>query len=516
VNDIPYEENERTIISEVNEELGDSGWDLKEFILGFLFYRFLSEKITYQVNQNQENAKAPYKNYTVLEDEIALRGKKSIIEEFGYHIPPSELFEKIVENATNDPNLNETLSCIFSNIEASAVGSQSESSFKGLFRELDLNSERLGSTVKKRNETLAKYLRMVASWQLTIHNSEHSFGNIFESLIGNFASKVGKKGGNFFTPRTVSELLVNLALTNHSDVKNIYDPACGSGSLLLKFTTVLGKTTKTIEYFGQDEDLTFYNFCRINMLLHNVSFDEADIEHGDTLVNPKHINLDKFDVVVSNPRFSKAWEGDSNPLLINDPRFSSAGVLAPKGKHDMAFIMHSLYALNEKGVAVLAEHPGVMYRSKNEQKIRKYLIESNYIDCVIQLPPNLFFGVTIAPNILILKKARETTDVLFINADKHFVRNGNKNILNSENIRHIMDIYVNRADIDFTSRVVGQDEIRAKDYLLTVTGYIHSEDIREKVDIQTVNSSIKEIVRKQNELRTYIDTLVNDLEGTPL
>lgn len=504
-------EIEKQVIKDVVDEFGDDGWDLKQYVLGLLFYRFLSEKIVKVINSNQKKAGAKTNNYSELDDKTASHARKELIEEIGYFLLPSELFENVQKNSQSKENLNEIISSIFRGIESSAIGTLSENNFKGLFAEFNVNSELLGNTVDKRNKKLSKYLNLVAAWELSI-SPKNIYGDIFESLIGTFASKAGKKGGNFFTPKEVSELMVALSLIDNK-VRRVYDPACGSGSLVLKYSGNLNSETKSIEYFGQDENLTFYNFCRINMLLHDIDFDGSFISHGDTLENPRHLDESKFDAIVSNPRFSKEWKGDSDPLLINDPRFSPAGVLAPKGKHDMAFIMHTLFSLNTKGVAVLAEHPGVMYRGNAEQKIRKYLIENNYIDCVIQLPADLFFGVPIAPNLLILKKSRKGTAVFFVNASNYFERNGNKNRITLENRKSILDIVSSRQDIEFVAKNVTQEIIAENKYLLTVSAYVKELEVREIIDIKKLNNEISEIVRNQSKLRKSIDAIVSDLEG---
>jgi len=506
-------EFEKKALKEVNEKFGDEGWDLKQYVLILLFYRYLSENITRYIDSNQKKTNSDINDYSLIDDETAYPVQSDIVGEIGYFIPPSQLFANLAKSLANDAildSLNEILSNIFNNIENSTSGTPSEKNFRGLFADFDVNSEMLGNTVKKRNTRIKEFINLVSNWKLDL-GSEHQYGQLFESLIGNFAAKAGKKGGKFFTPKEVSELMVALSLINNK-VKRIYDPACGSGSLLLKYSKMLDNDKTAIEYFGQDENLTFYNFCRINMLLHDVNFDFSFIEHGDTLENPKHLDEVQFDAIVSNPEFSKKWKGKSNSLYINDSRFSPAGVLAPEGRHDMAFIMHALYLLNANGAAVLAEHPGVMYRGKTEQKIRKYLIENNYIDSVIQLPPDLFFGVPIASNLLILRKSRKITDVFFVNVGSYFQREGSKNKLTPANVADILEIVRNRSDIDYVACNVSQETIRKNKYLLTVSSYVRDLQVREEIDIKGLNSSIKEIVRNQNLLRNSIDLIVEEME----
>ena len=495
---------------------GSDGWDFKQFVLGILFYRFISENLAFYINTNQTNAGQKDFDYTKFDDKKAMLARTDTIAEKGFFLLPSEHFANIKLNASNDQNLNETLARVFKNIESSAIGTPSESAFKGLFDELDVNSNKLGDTVAKKNARLVSLLNTVGDWDIGnfIDGTISFCGDTYENLITMFASTAGKKGGDFFTPSAVSELLARITIIGKKKVNKVYDPACGSGSLLLKFATVLGSDKILNGFFGQDENLTFYNLCRINMFLHDINYEKFSIAHGDTLTNPKHWDDQPFEAIVSNPRFSKEWEGADNPLLINDPRFSPAGVLAPKGKHDMAFIMHAMNWLTTNGVAALAEHPGVMYRGGAELKIRQYLIENNYVDAVIQLPPNLFFGVTIAPYILVLKKSRSQNDVLFINAEREFARFGNKNRLRPEDISKILDWINDRKDVDYCTKVISCDAIKKNKYLLSVTAYVKAEDRRELVDITNLNKSIKESTLKQNELKSSIDEFVEHFESS--
>ena len=328
-----------------------------------------------------------------------------------------------------------------------------------------------------------------------------------------YASTAGKSGGEFYTPQEVSELLARITVLGKTEINKVYDPACGSGSLLLNFAKVLGKDNVRQGFFGQEINLTTYNLCRINMFLHDINFEKFDIAHGDTLTDPAHWDDEPFEAIVSNPPYSIRWEGDANPLLINDPRFAPAGVLAPKSKADLAFTMHILSWLAVDGTAAIVEFPGVLYRGGAEQKIRQYLIDNNYVDAVIQLPPDLFFGTTIATCVIILKKSKSDNAVLFIDASAEFVRNGNKNKLTADNQQRILDAYAERKDIEHFVRLVDAEEIAGNGYNIAVSSYVAQKDEREAVDIVRLNAEIAGIVERQAALRTQIDAIVAELEG---
>jgi type I restriction enzyme M protein len=422
----------------------------------------------------------------------------------------------VCKKAKDDADLNITLSRVFGNIENSAKGFDSENDLKGLFDDVDVNSNKLGATVAKRNKKLVKILNAIAGLTLGSYqdNTIDAFGDAYEYLMTMYAGNAGKSGGEFFTPQEVSELLAEMTVVGKKDVNKVYDPACGSGSLLLKFAKVLGKDNVRQGFFGQEINLSTYNLCRINMFLHDINYEKFDIAHGDTLIDPKHWDDEPFDAIVSNPPYSTRWEGDANPLLINDPRFSPAGVLAPKSKADLAFTMHMLSWLSTSGTAAIVEFPGVLYRGGAEQKIRKYLIDNNYIDTVIQLPPDLFFGTTIATCIIVIKKSKKDNATLFIDASAEFVRGGNKNKLSEENRKRVLNAYIERKDEDFFARLVPNSEIAANDYNIAVSSYVIREDTSEEIDIEKLNAHITEIVIKQNHLRSAIDEIVADLEGS--
>ena len=504
----------RTIWQIANNLRGSvDGWDFKQYVLGILFYRFISENLTNYINDD-EHRKKDF-DYSQLSDEEAEFGRADTVKEKGFYILPSELFKNVTKKARNDPNLNETLSAVFKNIESSAKGTESEDDLKGLFDDLDVNSNKLGNTVEQRNKQLVKLLESINELKLGNYseNTIDAFGDAYEFLMTMYAANAGKSGGEFYTPQEVSELLAEITIVGKKDVNKVYDPACGSGSLLLKFAKVLGKENVRQGFYGQEINLTTYNLCRINMFLHDINYNHFDIAHGNTLTDPKHWDDEPFDAIVSNPPYSIRWEGDANPILINDPRFSPAGVLAPKSKADLAFTMHMLAWLSTTGTAAIVEFPGVLYRGGAEQKIRKYLIDNNYVDCVIQLPPDLFFGTSIATCIIVLKKSKSDNKTLFIDASKEFVRGGNKNKLSDENRKRILDAFKERKDIEYFAKIVDNEKIAENDYNIAVSSYVTAEDKREVTNIKELNKKISEIVKKQNELRAAIDKIIEEIEG---
>lgn len=491
------------------------GWDFKSYVLGILFYRYISENLTAYINEGERRAGDTDFDYANIADSEAEFGRKETVAEKGVYILPSELFVNVRRRAADDENLNETLTQVFKNIEGSAVGTDSEDDLKGLFDDLDVNSAKLGHTVAKRNEKLVKLLDAIGD--LTLGNfSDHTidaFGDAYEYLMQMYASDAGKSGGEYYTPQEVSELLARLTVVGKSSVNKVYDPACGSGSLLLKFAKVLGKENVRQGFYGQEINLTTFNLARINMFLHDVNYEKFDLKHGDTLTDPAHWDDEPFEAIVSNPPYSIQWEGDSNPVLINDPRFAPAGVLAPKSKADLAFTMHILSWLAVNGTAAIVEFPGVLYRGGAEQKIRKYLIDNNYVDAVIQLPPDLFFGTTIATCIIVLKKSKKDNSVLFIDATAEFDRGGNKNKLTDGNQKKILEAFTARENIEHFARLVPNEEIVQKNYNLGVSSFVDGKDIREVIDIAELNAEIAQIVARQEKLRTAIDATVADLEG---
>ncbi|WP_157008799.1 type I restriction-modification system subunit M [Agromyces laixinhei] len=491
------------------------GWDFKSYVLGMLFYRFISENLTAYINKGEHEAGETDFDYAHLPDSQAEFGRKETVSEKGFYVLPSELFQNVRRRAAKDENLNETLERVFKNIEGSAVGTDSEDDLKGLFDDLDVNSSKLGNTVAKRNEKLVKLLGAIGDLPLGNFedNSIDLFGDAYEYLMQMYASQAGKSGGEYYTPQEVSEVLARITVMGKKRVNKVYDPAAGSGSLLLKFAKVLGRENVG-GFFGQEINLTTYNLARINMFLHDVNYEKFDIAHGDTLLDPQHWDDEPFEAIVSNPPYSIKWEGDANPLLINDERFAPAGVLAPKSKADLAFTMHILSWLAVNGTAAIVEFPGVLYRGGAEQKIRKYLIDNNYVDAVIQLPPDLFFGTTIATCIIVLKKSKTDNSVLFINASDEFKRTGNKNKLTPDNQQNILMALDVREDEAHFATLVPNEDIAANDYNISVSSYVEEEDTREAVDITALNAEIAEIVARQAELRISIDAIVADLEGS--
>ena len=491
------------------------GWDFKSYVLGTMFYRYISENIASYINQGEIDAGNPDFSYEDMSDAEAEQAREGLVQEKGFFILPSELFCNVRAKAASDENLNETLETVFRHIEESAKGSSSEGQFAGLFDDYDVNSNKLGATVAKRNEKLVKLLNGVADMNLG-DVKEHdidAFGDAYEYLMTMYASNAGKSGGEFFTPADVSELLTRLGTVGKKEINKVYDPACGSGSLLLKAEKVLGRDAVRNGFFGQEINITTYNLCRINMFLHDIEFDKFDIACEDTLTNPQHWDDEPFELIVSNPPYSIKWAGDENPLLINDPRFAPAGVLAPKSKADLAFIMHSLAWLASNGTAAIVCFPGIMYRGGAEQKIRRYLVDNNFIDCIIQLPSNLFFGTSIATCIMVLKKGKTDNKVLFIDASSECVKVTNNNKLTPENINKIVDTFAQRAEEAHFSHLVEYSEVQENDYNLSVSTYVEAKDTREKIDIVKLNAEIAQIVARENELRAAIDQIVAEIEG---
>ena len=491
------------------------GWDFKNYVLGTMFYRYISENLTTYINDGEHAAGDVDFDYAKMSDADAEEAREGLIEEKGFFILPSELFCNVCARAAQDENLNETLERVFNHIEDSAKGSVSESDFAGLFDDFDVNSNKLGATVAKRNERLCKLLwgvRDMALGEVKNHDID-AFGDAYEYLMTMYASNAGKSGGEFFTPADVSELLTRLGTVGKTEINKVYDPACGSGSLLLKAEKVLGHDAVRNGFFGQEINITTYNLCRINMFLHDVGFDKFNIACEDTLTAPQHWDDEPFELIVSNPPYSIKWAGDANPILINDPRYSPAGVLAPKSAADFAFIMHALSWLAANGTAAIVCFPGIMYRGGAEQKIRKYLIDNNFIDCVIQLPGNLFFGTSIATCIMVLKKNKTDNKTLFIDATKECIKVTKNNKLTPENIDNIVNAFVGRVEKAHFTHLAAYDEIVENDYNLSVSTYVEAEDTREQVDIVKLNAEIEEIVKREDELRVAIRQIIEEIEG---
>lgn len=503
------------IIWKIANELRGSvdGWDFKQYVLGLLFYRFISENIENYVNENQRRAGITDFQYRNISDEEALLGKSQILDEKGFFIFPSELFCNIRKGADKNENLNVVISNVFNNIESSARGSVSEDDVKGLFDDFTIDNK-LGNTVDERNEKLVKLLNAIGDLNFGDYeeNNIDLFGDAYEFLMTMYASSAGKSGGEFFTPQEVGELLAKIVIMDKTSVNKVYDPACGSGGLLLKFAKILGKENVREGFFGQEINLTTYNLARINMFLHNINYNNFSIERGDTLIHPAHWNDEPFDAIVSNPPYSIKWAGKSNPILINDERFAPAGVLAPESKADLAFTMHMLSWLSPKGTAAIVEFPGVLYRGGAEQKIRKYMIDNNFVDTVIQLPSDLFFGTSIATCILVLKKNKLDNNILFVDASNEFIRNTNKNKLSEENINNIISLLKDRKSVENKSYLATYEEIKDNDYNISVNSYLRANTEDKKIDINEVNRKLAEIVPRQQQIREELEEIIKELE----
>ncbi|ENV18205.1 MULTISPECIES: type I restriction-modification system subunit M [Acinetobacter] len=487
------------------------GWDFKQYVLGTLFYRFISENFASYIEGGDDSIK-----YAELSDQvITVEIKDDAIKTKGYFIYPSQLFGNIAKNANNNESLNTDLAAIFASIESSANGYPSEQDIKGLFADFDTTSNRLGNTVKDKNIRLAAVLKGVAGLDFGDFQGSHIdlFGDAYEFLISNYAANAGKSGGEFFTPQHVSKLIAQLAMHKQTTVNKIYDPACGSGSLLLQAKKHFDAHIIEDGFWGQELNHTTYNLARMNMFLHNINYDKFNIQLGDTLKEP-HFGDDKpFDAIVSNPPYSVKWIGSDDPTLINDERFAPAGVLAPKSKADFAFVLHALSYLSAKGRAAIVCFPGIFYRGGAEQKIRQYLVDNNYVETVISLAPNLFYGTTIAVNILVLSKHKTENTTQFIDASGLFKKETNNNILTDAHIEQIMQVFDSKADVEHFAQSVSFDTIQSNDYNLSVSGYVEAEDTREQIDIVQLNAELKTTVAKIDQLRKEIDAIVAEIEG---
>lgn len=487
------------------------GWDFKQYVLGTLFYRFISENFVDHIENGDDSV-----DYVKMNDrDILPEIKDDAVKTKGYFIYPSQLFVNIADGANNNEKLNTDLADIFAAIESSANGYPSENDIRGLFADFDTTSNRLGNTVKDKNTRLAAVIKGVAGLDFGNFTGNHIdlFGDAYEFLISNYAANAGKSGGEFFTPQHVSRLIARLAMHKQTSVNKIYDPACGSGSLLLQAKKSFDKHIVEDGFFGQEINHTTYNLARMNMFLHNINYDKFNIQLGNTLTNPHFGNDKPFDAIVSNPPYSVKWIGSDDPTLINDERFAPAGVLAPKSKADFAFVLHALSYLSSKGRAAIVCFPGIFYRGGAEQKIRQYLVDNNYVETVISLAPNLFFGTTIAVNILVLSKHKTDSQTQFIDASALYKKETNNNVLTDEHIERIMQIFDSKADEDYFAKSVSFEAIAANDYNLSVSSYVEAKDTREIIDINKLNAELKTTVAKIDQLRADIDTIVAEIEG---
>ena len=489
------------------------GWDFKQYVLGTLFYRFISENFAKHFEQGDDSI-----NYAEFPDDaIPEELKIDAIKTKGYFIYPSQLFCNITKAANNNENLNTDLANIFSAIENSANGYPSELDIKGLFADFDTTSNRLGNTVKDKNTTLAAVIKGVEGLNFGefTDNQIDLFGDAYEFLISNYAANAGKSGGEFFTPQSVSKLIAQLAIHNQTSINKIYDPAAGSGSLLLQAKKQFDDHIIEDGFYGQEINHTTYNLARMNMFLHNINYDKFQMALGNTLLEPHFADEKPFDAIVSNPPYSVKWIGSDDPTLINDDRFAPAGVLAPKSKADFAFVLHALSYLSPKGRAAIVCFPGIFYRGGAEQKIRKYLVDNNFVETVIALAPNLFFGTSIAVNILVLSKHKTDNTIQFIDAsgEDFYKKETNNNILNNEHIEKIMTMFDNKEEVAHVATSVPYDEIVKNEYNLSVSSYVEAKDNREVIDIIELNAQIKDTVTKIDKLRTEIDKIIEVIES---
>jgi len=488
------------------------GWDFKQYVLGTLFYRFISENFSSYIEAGDESV-----NYAELPDAIITKEiKDDAIKTKGYFIYPSQLFANIEKTANTNESLNTDLAAIYSAIESSANGYPSEMDIKGLFADFDTTSNRLGNTVKDKNTRLAAVIKGVAGLNFGEFEDNHIdlFGDAYEFLISNYAANAGKSGGEFFTPQSVSKLIAQLAIHKQTSINKIYDPAAGSGSLLLQAKKQFDAHIIEDGFYGQEINHTTYNLARMNMFLHNVNYDKFNMALGNTLLDPRFGDEKPFDAIVSNPPYSVNWIGSDDPTLINDERFAPAGVLAPKSKADFAFVLHALSYLSSKGRAAIVCFPGIFYRGGAEQKIRKYLIDNNFVETVISLAPNLFFGTSIAVNILVLSKHKPDNKTQFIDAsgEDFYKKQTNNNILTEAHIEQIMQLFDSKEAVDYVAKTVDYDDIVKNDYNLSVSSYVEAKDTREVIDINELNAEIKTTVAKIDKLRAAIDEIIEEIE----
>lgn len=490
------------------------GWDFKGYVLGFLFYRYISENITKYINENEPDDNF---DYSKLEDnKITEKIRKELINEKGFFIYPSQLFKNVLHKANQDiENLNEILDKLFKDIEHSALGTPSEENLKGIFGGIEINSDKLGKIVIDRNKKLLNIMKHIQDLNLgSFENKDIDiFGDAYEFMMAQYASNAGKSGGEYFTPQEVSKLLTKLAIGNKKEIKNVYDPACGSGSLLLQAEKILGNENIKDGFYGQESNITTYNLCRMNMFLHNINFDKFNIKHEDTLINPL-IDLDKkFELVVSNPPYSISWEGENDPILINDPRFSPPGVLAPKSKADYAFILDALHHLDTNGQAAIVCFPGIFYRGGAELKIRKWLVENNHIAGLIALAPNLFYGTSINTVIMVLSKSKIDSKIMMIDASNLFEKGTNQNKLSKSNINQIVDTFLNKKEIEHFSKNVDLDKIKSNNFDLSISKYVEPKVIEEVININQLNNEIEQTTKRIDQLRKEIDLITKELES---
>ena len=480
--------------------------EYRDYILGFIFYKYLSERLEIYANELLESENIAYRDVSDDDKDIIDEIKKMTLDQLGYFLLPSELFSKIAER-TELHDYIEDIERILSNIERSTMGTNSEDDFDKLFSELDLNSTKLGKTVSARAELLSKILKHLNKIDFKLNDSQIDvLGDAYEYLIGQFASGAGKKAGEFYTPQEVSEILARIVVGNKKRIKSVYDPTCGSGSLLLR----IGRYAEVDHYYGQEMNNTTYNLARMNMILHDVHFERFSIKQDDTLEHPQHLDK-RFEAIVANPPFGVKWAGDKNPLLAQDERFIPWGKLAPSSRADYAFITHMVYQLDESGTMAVVMPHGALFQSNAPGVIRKNLIERNYLDAVIGLPANLFYGTSIPACIMVFKKCRTHSDVLFIDASKHFQKVKNQNVLRPSDINKIIETYQNWNDIEKYSHVASIDEIKENDYNLNIPRYVDTFEEEEQIDLDEVTNETKtidiDIQKADEQIAKYCDEL---------
>jgi type I restriction-modification system, M subunit len=508
------EELHATIWKIANDVRGAvDGWDFKQYVLGTLFYRFISEHFTNYVEAGDKSI-----GYARMsDDKITPEIKDDLIKTKGYFIYPSQLFVNVARTANTNENLNTELAAIFNAIESSAQGKASEKNIRGLFADFDTTSNRLGNTVADKNRRLAAVIKGVESLDFGdfADNEIDLFGDAYEFLISNYAANAGKSGGEFFTPQSVSKLIARLALLGQDTINKVYDPACGSGSLLLQVEKTFGEHHIEDGFYGQEINHTTYNLARMNMFLHGIGYEKFNIALGDTLLDPQHGAEKPFDAIVSNPPYSVSWIGSTDPTLINDPRFAPAGVLAPDSKADFAFVLHALSYLSARGRAAIVCFPGIFYRGGAEQKIRRYLVENNFVECVIAMPPNLFFGTSIGVCVLVLSKHKSDTTTRFIDAsgEEFFRKETNNNVLTDQHIERIIDLFSSQDEVEHVATSVDKQIIAENGFNLSVNTYVEAKDKREVIDIAKLNEEIAQTVSRIATLRTDIDAIIKEIEG---
>ena len=493
--------------------------EYKNYILGFIFYKYLSEKLERYVNEkllSREDYKfADIKENTKEGKSILDEIKKAVISHLGFFLKPSELFSYIVKNGNGEAKgekafILEDLKNILNSIEQTSMGTASEDDFKGLFDDVDLTSSKLGSSEKKKNDVIVEVLTLLKGIDFKLEDSKSDLlGDAYEYLIGEFAAGAGKKGGEFYTPAQVSRLLAQIVSIDKKRVRSVFDPTCGSGSLLLR----LKDYTEVSDYYGQELNPTTYNLARMNMILHGVHFDHFKVRQGDTLTEDMHPDL-KAEAVIANPPFSAEWKGEDDPQLAHDDRFSQYGRLAPKKKADYAFVTHMLYHLSDSGTMAIVLPHGALFRGGAEEHIRKYIIEKqNYLDAVIGLPGNLFYGTSIPATIMIFKKCRrDDEDVLFIDASKEFEKSKNQSWLSDEHVAKIFDTYKNRREVDKYSHKATIAEIKENEYNLNIPRYVDVFEDEVEIDIKEIAKKIKSLYKGEIELKSKISEFCDDLK----